>query len=122
MFKDNVILWESIREDVKRWVQKNWFQWQFDRPAWLTEDMENKIPKDMIPPEDASGRTSEYYSQRNKSWGQASGGGEAGMGGSEKEGLIRQAVQTEGQQEERQGKGAGGRDGAGAPARVVPVA
>ena len=38
MFKDNVILWESIREDVKRWVQKNWFQWQFDRPAWLTEE------------------------------------------------------------------------------------
>ncbi|GMH91326.1 hypothetical protein TL16_g12024 [Triparma laevis f. inornata] len=45
----NTYRWRSIRNEVKSWVQNNWFTWQNDRPKWLTNHMLERIPVDWIP-------------------------------------------------------------------------
>jgi len=48
---DNKLMWRAIREDVKEWVQANWWRWEADRPEWFTESWIAKVPPDMIPSE-----------------------------------------------------------------------
>ena len=44
--------WKEIREDVKEWVNDNWWKWQQEKPDFFTETFIQSVPKDMIP-EDA---------------------------------------------------------------------
>ena len=41
--------WKPIREDVKSWVQVNWYQWEEEKPAWWTDAVKGSIPNDMLP-------------------------------------------------------------------------
>lgn len=43
--------WESIREEVKAWVQLNWERWREEKPEWFTEERKRQIPEDFKPSE-----------------------------------------------------------------------
>jgi len=49
---ENKLSWREIREDVKDWVQENWWRWKTERPEWFTESWIAMVPDDMIPTED----------------------------------------------------------------------
>ena len=53
---------ESIREEVKQWVNERYSTWVEEEPEWFTERVRKSIPIDMIPEEEGGewkGRTSE---------------------------------------------------------------
>ena len=39
----------SVRDDVKEWVQANWYRWEEEKPEWWTDAMKGSIPNDMLP-------------------------------------------------------------------------
>ena len=39
----------SVQNDVKGWVQANWYRWEEEQPAWWTDAMKGSIPNDMLP-------------------------------------------------------------------------
>ena len=42
-------LWKSIENDVKDWVQSNWWKWKDSRPSWFTDAWIARVPVDFIP-------------------------------------------------------------------------
>jgi len=49
--KNNKKQWKDIREDVKEWVQANYWRWDEERPAWFTDAWLSKVPPSFIPSE-----------------------------------------------------------------------
>jgi len=41
-------MWWAIREDVKVWVQTNWWRWKREKPAWFDLAWQSNVPKDWI--------------------------------------------------------------------------
>ena len=41
--------WRSIRDEVKEWVQANWYRWEQEQPDWWTDALKGSIPDDMLP-------------------------------------------------------------------------
>jgi len=52
IFTVNKALWQSIREDVKKWIETNWWRWKEEKPDWYTELFVASVPPDWIPLED----------------------------------------------------------------------
>jgi len=52
VFKKNKKMWRAIREDVKEWVQANWWRWKEEKPEWFSEAWIGRVDADMIPLED----------------------------------------------------------------------
>jgi len=48
IIRKNKKQWRAIREDVREWVQSNWWRWSEERPAWMTESWMSKIPAEWI--------------------------------------------------------------------------
>jgi len=44
----NKAQWRAIREDVKEWVQANWWRWKEEEPAWFDLSWQSKVPKEWI--------------------------------------------------------------------------
>jgi len=44
----NKAQWRAIREDVKEWVQANWWRWKEERPAWFDLAWQGRVPKEWI--------------------------------------------------------------------------
>ena len=44
----NKAQWRAIREDVKEWVQANWWRWKEEKPAWFDLAWQSKVPKEWI--------------------------------------------------------------------------
>ena len=44
----NKRLWVGIREDVKEWVQSNWWRWKEEKPEWFTLAWQSKVPEEWI--------------------------------------------------------------------------
>jgi len=40
--------WRAIREDVKEWVQANWWRWKEEKPKWFSLAWQSKVPKEWI--------------------------------------------------------------------------
>ena len=40
--------WRAIREDVKEWVQANWWRWKEEKPAWFDLAWQSQVPKEWI--------------------------------------------------------------------------
>ena len=40
--------WLAIREDVKEWVQANWWRWKEEKPEWFSLVWQSKVPKEWI--------------------------------------------------------------------------
>ena len=38
-----------FRDDVKEWVQANWYRWEEEQPEWWTDAVKGSIPDDMLP-------------------------------------------------------------------------
>jgi len=51
VMKKNEKMWRPIRDEVKEWVQANWWRWEEEKPEWFTESWIAKVPPDMIPSE-----------------------------------------------------------------------
>ena len=41
-------MWRAIREDVKEWVQANWWRWKEEKPEWFSLAWQSKVPVDWI--------------------------------------------------------------------------
>jgi len=54
VLKKNKKMWRAIREDVKEWVQANWWRWKEEKPEWFDLAWQSKVPKEWI--EDAEER------------------------------------------------------------------
>ena len=39
----------SVRDDVKKGVQGNWYRWEEEKPEWWTDAVKGSIPNDMLP-------------------------------------------------------------------------
>ena len=48
--------WRAIREDVKEWVQANWWRWEEEKPEWYSLAWQSQVPKDWIDNADEGGR------------------------------------------------------------------
>jgi len=44
----NKAQWRAIREDVKEWVQANWWRWKEEKPEWFDLAWQSKVPKEWI--------------------------------------------------------------------------
>jgi len=44
----NKKLWRAIREDVKEWVQANWWRWKEEKPTWFDLAWQSKVPEEWI--------------------------------------------------------------------------
>ena len=42
------MVWPAIREDVKEWVQANWWRWKEEKPAWFDLAWQSWVPKEWI--------------------------------------------------------------------------
>jgi len=40
--------WRAIREDVKEWVQANWFRWNEEKTEWFDLAWQSNVPKEWI--------------------------------------------------------------------------
>jgi len=40
--------WRAIREDVKEWVQANWWRWKEEKPEWFDLAWQSKVAKEWI--------------------------------------------------------------------------
>jgi hypothetical protein len=49
VFANHPNKWIEIRDDVKEWVQENWWTWVDQKPEWFTERVKKRFPADMIP-------------------------------------------------------------------------
>ena len=45
---NNIAQWWTIREDVKEWVQANWWRWKREKPKWFDLVWQSNVPKDWI--------------------------------------------------------------------------
>ena len=45
---ENKKIWRAIREDVKEWVQANWWRWKEEKPEWFDLVWQSKVPKEWI--------------------------------------------------------------------------
>jgi hypothetical protein len=66
VFTASVSQWQHFEEDVKAWVEINWYKWEREKPKWLTEAMKSRIPLEFIP-EGGSSSQSTDYTKRGKS-------------------------------------------------------
>jgi len=48
VLKKNKNMWRAIREDVKVWVQANWWRWKEEKPAWFDLAWQSKVPEEWI--------------------------------------------------------------------------
>ena len=44
VLEKNKKVWLAIREDVKEWVQANWWRWKEEKPAWFDLAWLSKVP------------------------------------------------------------------------------
>jgi len=44
----NKAQWRAIREDVKEWVQANWWRWKEEKPGWFDLAWQCKVPKEWV--------------------------------------------------------------------------
>ena len=44
----NKAQWRAIREDVKEWVQVNWWRWKEEKPEWFDLAWQSKVPEEWI--------------------------------------------------------------------------
>ena len=49
IFLFNERQWQAIRDRVRQWVLSVYAAWQALMPAWLTEDLQARIPDDFMP-------------------------------------------------------------------------
>jgi len=40
--------WRAIREDVKEWVQANWWKWKEEKPEWFDLAWQSRVPEEWI--------------------------------------------------------------------------
>jgi len=60
----NKAQWRAIREDVKEWVQANWWRWKEEKPAWFDLAWQSKVPKDWITDVEERARLDEVRKRR----------------------------------------------------------
>jgi hypothetical protein len=51
IFRKNRAHWKAIERDVEEWVRSNWWDWQEEKPVWLTPAVIARIPAEFIPTE-----------------------------------------------------------------------
>ena len=44
----NKKMWRAIREDVKEWVQANWWRWKEEKPEWFDLAWQSRVPEEWI--------------------------------------------------------------------------
>jgi hypothetical protein len=49
IFFSNARKWQAVRDRVRQWVLMVYTAWQLLMPAWLTEDLQARIPDDFMP-------------------------------------------------------------------------
>lgn len=71
--------WISIKPDVVKWIDSNWFKWEDEQPEWFDADFKNRLEElDMIP----QNAVEEYKIKKAKDERRASlGGGLSGGSG-----------------------------------------
>ena len=63
----NKAQWRAIREDVKEWVQANWWRWKEEKPAWFELAWQSKVPKEWITDVEERERLEEVRRRRRRS-------------------------------------------------------
>jgi len=63
----NKAQWRAIREDVKEWVQANWWRWKEEKPAWFDLAWQSKVPKEWITDVEERERLDEVRRRRRRS-------------------------------------------------------
>jgi hypothetical protein len=48
-FKYSKHHWKSIEEEVRTWVQANWYRWEEEKPEWFDNTMRARVPVEYIP-------------------------------------------------------------------------
>ena len=48
VMENNKAQWQTIREDVKEWVQANWWRWKEEKPDWFDLAWQSKVPEEWI--------------------------------------------------------------------------
>jgi len=48
MVDHNKKQWRAIREDVKEWVQANWWRWKEEKPEWFSLAWQSRVPREWI--------------------------------------------------------------------------
>ena len=66
VFTASTSQWQHFEEDVKAWVEINWYKLEREKPKWLTEAMKSRIPLEFIP-EGGSSSLSTDFTKRGKS-------------------------------------------------------
>jgi len=64
IFKKNYKMWRPIREDVKEWVQANWWRWKEEKPGWFDLAWQSKVPKEWITDVEERARLDEVRKRR----------------------------------------------------------
>ena len=49
IFFNHRTYYDSINEELKQWLGKNWTTWIDDQPEWFTQSWQAMAPEDMIP-------------------------------------------------------------------------
>jgi len=60
----NKAQWRAIREDVKEWVQANWWRWKEEKPAWFDLAWQSKVPEEWITDVEERARLDEVRTRR----------------------------------------------------------
>ena len=60
----NKAQWRAIQEDVKEWVQANWWRWKEEKPAWFDLAWQSKVPKEWITDVEERARLDEVRKRR----------------------------------------------------------
>jgi hypothetical protein len=58
VFGTNVLLWDSIRDEVIAYTHANWARWKAEKPEWFAENFIATIPNEFIPRADPSRKRS----------------------------------------------------------------
>jgi hypothetical protein len=58
VFSTNVLLWDSIRDEVIAYTHANWARWIAEKPDWFTEHFIATIPDEFIPRADPNRKRS----------------------------------------------------------------
>jgi len=65
----NKAQWRAIREDVKEWVQANWWRWKEEKPVWFDLAWQSKVPKEWITDVEERARLDEARKRRGSVMG-----------------------------------------------------
>jgi hypothetical protein len=87
IFKYSRHHWDSIKDEVGKWVELNWNKWEEERPEWFTDQRKALVPVEFIP---TTGEARRRESVRRAS---VNAGDEGGLGLSALSASVQRATQ-----------------------------